>query len=243
MKRVALFWLIPALAFANGWRPQPERRNHLAGVAQRHGLTRASQFTVDRFNQRFGSSLGADHLYYTSWDQFMRFAAEAQQVALGVSYVDHGGGPHAMIVVGNRVRDSIDPGLPGTFHENGQKTRDQSLLEGHSSARVLALWNAPVDVLTTVGINTDAAVRNHAWHGLNCVAMVNGNLWSEAHVPHDNPQSPFYLLRPQGFPVEGAESVLGLNPDLVIQVVDQGSFGAISSNHHGHLIKPWYSAY
>ena len=245
MTRIAalVLSLVAPFSSAHAWEPEPARRSHMTQLAQRFGLTQASQPTVERLNQRFGCRLKTENVYYTTASNFARLAGQLQNVALGACYVDHGEGPHAMIVCGDRIRDSIDPGFPTTFRENGQKTREQGLAQGHGSARVFALWKAPTASLTKVGINTEAAVRNHAQSGLNCVAMANGNLWSEGNLPQRNEASPFANLRSQGWPHEGAEAVFGANPDVVIQVVDDRSFNAIRANHDAHLIKPWNAAY
>jgi hypothetical protein len=232
--------LVPALTHAN-WEGREQRRAFMTQMAKRHGLTQASANTVHKLNVRFGSSLARENVYYTTWPTFLSFAGEARNVALGAAYVDHGAGPHGHIVVGDRVRDSIDPNIDRRF-KNGARTRDEWLLHRPWGSRVFALWKAPASSLAKVGIETENAVRNLTWCGMNCVAMVNGHLSREAHVPGTDPSSPFLHLRASGWPHEGAEAVFGAKPDIVIQVLDEGGYETVRANHEHHPLKPWDGA-
>jgi hypothetical protein len=242
---VALLALSAAsIARAEGWKSHGEQKWLLSELAHKHGFTPASQYTIDRLNGRFGSHLQGG-VYYTTWSRFSAFVDEAQNHLVGVGSLDHGVGPHGYLAVGNRLRDSIDPMFKESrFHENGKKTRDQDLRRHHSSAMLFSLWHAPTEFLTLVGVNSDNAVKHNQDCGLNCVAMVNGNLWSAAnHFPARDPSNPFADLRPDGWPHEGAESVLRLTPPMIVQVLPEASYNDVRSNHDHHLIKPWRDAY
>jgi hypothetical protein len=238
---VFLFAIAPCWAERTEWKPTNQRRAELIKLANTSGLQRASKGTVQALNREYGLNLKPTQVRIVPFSSaedptFWKFVEKAKCLSLGAAVMPHQGGPHSMLLVGDYIRDSIDPGIDRRFIDN-TKTRQDTFGKSHDSPRIFCLWNATTSALTKVGLESEGKMNDKRYEGINCAQFVLEPLANEGNA---NSGSPFAGLQPTGWPEKGLRRLLEKQPDMVIQVVPKRDYDIIMANHANHEIRFWY---